>query len=137
MKPFVLDCSVAMAWCFSDESNAYTDSALERTGSAGAFVPSIWPLEVQNVLLVAERRGRLRQARSERFLELLGALPITVDRELSGWPLGGVLSVARELKLSAYDAAYIELAMRRGAGLATLDKKLRNAAGKVGVPLFR
>lgn len=137
MSLFILDCSVAMSWCFDDESNAYTDAALERTGLEGASVPSIWPLEIQNVLLVAERRGRLKQAQSERFLEVLESLPIQIDRAHAEWPSGNLMAVARELKLSSYDAAYIELAMRLGAPLATLDKNLRNAARKVGVPLLK
>ena len=137
MKPLVLDCSVAMAWCFADESNACTDAALEKTSAEGAFVPSIWPLEIQNVLLVAERRARIKQALSARFLELIGALPIHIDRELEEWPSGNLMSIARELKLSAYDSAYIELAMRQGAQLATLDDKLREAAQKVGAAIFK
>lgn len=137
LSSFVLDCSVAIAWCFNDESNAYTDAALEKTGAGGAFAPSIWPLEIQNVLLVAERRGRLEQAQSARFLEVLAALPIHIDQGHTEWPSGELMAIARELKLSAYDAAYIELAMRQGAPLATLDKRLQKAARKVGVPLFK
>ena len=117
MSSLVLDCSVAMVWCFEDESNARADAALEMTGVGGAFVPSIWPLEIQNVLL--------------------GALPIHIDTEHAQWPLGSLLTIARELKLSAYDAAYIELAMRQGAPLATLDKNLQTAARKVGISIFR
>ena len=137
MSSLVLDCSVVMAWCFSDEASARADAALEETSSNGAVVPSIWPLEVQNVLLVAERRARLDQARSARFLQVLGALPIHIDRGHAEWPAGELMSLARTLKLSAYDAAYIELAMRLGVPLATLDGKLKKAAGKVGVPVFK
>ena len=137
MSPFVLDCSVAMAWCFDDESNAYTDAALEKTSIEGALVPSIWPLEIQNVLLVAERRSRIEQAQSARFLEVIGALPIHIDREHAEWQLGNLMAIARELKLSAYDSAYVELAMRQGAMLATLDKKLQKAAQKVGITIFK
>ncbi|MEW6201291.1 MAG: type II toxin-antitoxin system VapC family toxin [bacterium] len=134
---FVLDCSVAIAWCFNDESNSYTDAALEKTGAEGAFVPSIWPLEIQNVLLVAERRSRLGQAQSARFLEILGALPVFVDREHTEWLSRSLMDTARKLKLSAYDATYIELAMRQRVPLATLDKRLRKAAQKAGVQLFK
>ena len=137
MSPFVLDCSVTMAWCFDDESNAYTDAALKKTSVEGAFVPSIWPLEIQNVLLVAERRDRIEQAQSARFLEVIGALPIHIDREHAEWPSGSLMAIARELKLSAYDSAYIELAMRQGTQLATLDKRLQKAAQKVGVTIFK
>ena len=137
MSSFVLDCSVAMAWCFDDETNAYTDAILEKTGKDGALVPSIWPLEIQNVLLVAERRGRIKQAQSTRFFEVLGALPILIDQEQADWAAGELMAIARKLKLSAYDSAYIELAMRQGTPIATLDKGLRKAARKVGVPLLK
>lgn len=138
MSPIVLDCSVAMAWMFEDESNAYTDAALEKVSSDGASVPCIWPLEVQNVLLVAERRKRIKEADSARFIELVGALPIEIVRDRSEWPSGAgdIMAIARELNLSSYDAAYVDLAMRRGAPLATLDKKLQKAAEKVGVAIF-
>ena len=126
-----------MAWCFEDESNAYTDAALEKTSAEGAMVPWIWPIEIQNVLLVAERRSRIEQAQSARFLEVMGALPIHVDREHAEWQSGHLMAIARELKLSAYDAAYVELAMRQGAQLATLDKKLQKAAQKVGIAIFK
>lgn len=125
-----------MAWCFEDESNASTEAALEKTGAEGALVPSIWPLEIQNVLLVAERRGRLERAQSKRFLEILGALPIHIDREDTEWPSGNLMAIARDLNLSSYDAAYLELAMRQGLPIATLDKGLKKAARKVGVPIF-
>ena len=76
---FVLDCSVTMAWCFEDESNAYTDSVLERLHAATAVVPGLWHLEVANVLIVATRRKRLARADAERFLQLLSGLNIAVD----------------------------------------------------------
>lgn len=136
MSSFVLDCSVSMAWCFDDEATLFTDRALEKTGMDGALVPSIWPLEIQNVLLVAERRGRLERAHAKRFLEILGALPIYIDREDTEWPSGNLMSIARDLNLSSYDAAYIELAMRQGVPIATLDKNLLKAAKKVGVAVL-
>jgi predicted nucleic acid-binding protein len=89
------------------------------------------------VLLVAERQARIEQAQSARFLEVIGALPIQIDSETDDWRTGTLLSVARELSLSAYDAAYIALAMRKGARLATLDKRLSKAAQKVGLEIFK
>jgi len=136
LSPLVVDCSVTMAWCFQDESASYADAALETLAEREAVVPSIWPLEVANVLLVAERRGRLKRAETTRFLALLSALPITVDRAPPHRSLEGVLALAREQHLSAYDAAYLELAMRLGGALATLDESLRRAAEKVGLSLF-
>jgi predicted nucleic acid-binding protein len=119
-----------MAWCFEDEADGYADAILGKLESAEAVVPSLWPLEVANVLLVGERRKRLSEASSSRFVELLRSLPITIDEETSRRAMGAILS------LSAYDAAYIELAMREGLALATLDKRLASAASQSGVPLL-
>ncbi len=122
-----------MAWCFEDEAAGYADAILKKLAAREALVPCIWPLEVVNVLLVGERRKRLTKADSGRFLELLRALPISIDVLGTSRAFGEVLSVARDLKISAYDAAYIELAMREGLHLATMDDDLRKAASKTGV----
>lgn len=132
---FVLDCSVTMAWCFSDENDHYADTVLDRLADAEALVPSLWPLEVANVLLVAERRHRLTEAQATRFVDLIGALPITVDRNTPDYALGSILSLAREHALSSYDAAYLELAMRSGLALATRDATLMKAAKRCGARL--
>ncbi len=121
MKPFVLDCSVAMAWCFEDEAAGYADRVLKKLATREAVVPAIWPLEVANVLLVGERRKRLTKADSSRFLELLQGLPIAIDLQAASRAFGDIMSVARSLTISAYDASYVELAMRVGLHLATLD----------------
>lgn len=136
MSSFVLDCSVTLAWCFEDESSDYAIQALDRLQETQAIVPSIWPLEVVNVLLVGERKGRLTEAETARFISLLGSLPIMVDQSGPERILGEVLSLAREQDLSSYDAAYLELAMRQALPIATLDEALRNAAGRVGVSLL-
>ena len=136
MKPFVLDCSVAMSWCFEDECDAYADAVLGALGKTEAIVPAIWPLEVANVLLVAERGKRLTKADTVRFVELLGGLPIVVEWMSGESALAGVLANGREFRLSAYDAAYLELAMRQGLALATRDKALRAASRKGGVRLY-
>ncbi len=133
MTGFVLDCSVAMAWCFEDETTPYSDAVLQDFEDADAVVPSIWPLEMANVLLVAERRKRISKAQSRRFIELLQTLPIAVDDVSVARAWDGVLSLAREQQLSAYDAAYLELAMREGLPIATLDNALRKAAKRCGV----
>ncbi len=135
MKRFVLDNSVVMAWYFEDEANAYTSAILESLAASEALVPTIWPLEVANVLLVGERKGRGSEARTSRFVALLDALPIRVDAATSQHALSGILTLAREQRLSAYDAAYLELAMREGLALATQDKALRRAAEACGVAL--
>lgn len=133
----VLDSSVALAWCFEDETTPYTESVLERLREDGAVVPAIWPLEVANVLLVGERRQRITEAQSVRFVQLLQALPITLDTETSASSLGSVLALGREHALSAYDASYLELAARQGLPLATQDAHLIAAARRAGVVLVQ
>ena len=133
MNPFVIDASVVMAWCFEDEADQYADSILTLLADSEAMVPSIWPLEVANVLLVAERRKRLTVSDSVRFLDLLDGLPIIVDYDSSARALKEVLFLAREQNLSSYDASYLELAMREGVGIATRDERLRIACEKCGV----
>jgi predicted nucleic acid-binding protein len=124
---FVLDSSVALAWVLPDEGNPYADELLERLISEGAVVPPIWPLEIGNVLLVALRRGRIRQEEFEAMVERLTRLPIEVDIEATDHALAGVLLLAAQLGLTTYDAAYLDLAQRRNLPLATLDKRLRAA----------
>jgi predicted nucleic acid-binding protein len=136
MSPLVLDCSVTMAWCFEDECDALADAVLGVFGETEVWVPALWPIEVANVLLVAERRGRLTSAGSARFLELLGGLPIIVDGGTHERALGAVLSMGRELGLSAYDATYVDLAVRLGASLATRDRSLKRACEEHGVEVF-
>ncbi|MFP4158541.1 MAG: type II toxin-antitoxin system VapC family toxin [Desulfobacterales bacterium] len=130
---FVIDNSVVMAWCFGDEANDYADSVLEQLAENTALVPALWPLEVVNVLLVAERKKRLRFADSARFLALLSALPIVVDHQGRKAIMKELLSLGRSSELSAYDAAYLDLAMRNNCPVATLDKKLLEAAKKLDV----
>ena len=136
MKPLVIDCSVTMAWCFEDESSELADTVLGHLADTEAWVPSLWAFEVANVLLVAERRGRLTPADSTRFVALLSELPILIDDSSHEHALGPVLSTGRELGLSAYDATYLELAMRLGGVMATGDERLRAACRKSGIPVF-
>lgn len=136
MSLFVLDCSVTMAWCFEDQSDSYTDKVLESFAKGEGRVPSLWQLEVANVLLGAERRGRLQAADSSRFIELLKNLPIVMDEENPDRGMGPILSLGRKYGLTSYDATYLELAMRQGIALATCDKALREACKKSGVALF-
>ena len=136
MSRFVLDCSVVMAWCFEDEADAYADSVLDLLADSEAIVPCIWPLEVANVLLVAERRKRLSEAASLQFAGLLSELPIAIDYESSDRALSEILFLGRQQGLSSYDAAYLELAMREGIALATRDNRLRKVSGKCGVKVI-
>ena len=132
----ILDCSLVMAWYFADESSDYADQVARDLPATTAFVPLNWPLEVANVLLIGERRRRSTQAQATRFLASLASLPIATDDETNLHAWQATSSLAREHGLTAYDAAYLELALRRGLPLATLDDQLRTAAQAVGVPLY-
>jgi predicted nucleic acid-binding protein len=134
MTRFVLDCSVTMAWCFEDEADRYSEAALAALAGSAAVVPGLWPLEVANVLLVAERRGRLTPEDGRQFLVLLAGLPITVDVAIPD--PREILTLARVHRLSAYDAAYLELAVRDRLPLATRDRTLRAAARAARVAPF-
>jgi predicted nucleic acid-binding protein len=134
--PFVLDASLALAWRFEDDGSDYADRVLDRLRSDRALVPPVWPLEVANGLVVGERRGRLTHANVARSVELLRELPIVVDGLDTAAALGPVLNLARTHRLSAYDAAYLELAMREGLPLATQDDALRSVAEQAGVDLI-
>lgn len=134
---FVVDASVALAWCFEDESNAYTESILENLKRASAIAPSIWPLEVANVLVVAERRGRVTPAATSQAVSLLQQLPIAIETESLQEVLTVILALARNNQLSVYDASYLHLAMQRGVPLASQDAKLVTACQRNGIPLYR
>lgn len=133
----VLDASVAAAWCFEDETSSFTEGVLDDVVRHGALVPALWTFEMANVLAMAERRGRIDEARVSKFLSALLALPLHVDRTEPSSLMPALVRVARAQQLSAYDAAYLELAMRTGSPLATQDASLRSAAERVGVPLVR
>ena len=133
---FVIDNSVVMSWCFEDEGDTYAEDVLESLEAGEALVPAIWPLEVGNVLLVAERKKRLSHASAVRFLGLLGGLPISVEQESPDRMLKEILALARERELSTYDACYLDLAMRLDLPISTLDTSLVKAAGKCEVPIY-
>lgn len=135
IEQFVVDNSVVMSWCFKDETNNYADTVLESLTESAAVVPSIWTLEVVNVLLVAERQKRLGESDSIRFLTLLSQLPIFVEYERPEM-MKELLALARSNNLSSYDASYLDLAMRKGFPIATLDKRLIEAAIRIDVPIF-
>ncbi len=136
MTDFVLDTSVTMAWCFPDEETPETRDLFMRMPTSAVIVPAIWPREVANVLLIGERRHRLTQAQVVQFMELLQTLAITIEAGGAMETLGSVVAIGRRHNLSAYDASYLELAMRQGLPLATQDTRLRAAATRAGVPLL-
>jgi predicted nucleic acid-binding protein len=135
-REFVLDSSVTLAWYFKDEWNEYADAVRDRMDRTRAFVPTVWPLEIANVLRVGECRGRSTAAQAAKWVSILGALPVVIDESTSERDFDANLSLARALNLSCYDASYLELAMRRGLPLATLDDRLKAASAAVGVPLY-
>lgn len=136
MTAFVLDASVALSWCFGDEATPATQHLLDQLANDRAIVPGLWPLELGNILVSAERRGRIGAARLAEFVALIDALDIEVDTETPERGLGAILALARSEKLTTYDAAYLELAMRLGLPLATKDQALRVAATRNGVTLL-
>ena len=134
-REFVLDSSVTMSWFFDDEATAATDQLLDRlNGDGRAIVAAHWALEVSNTLLMAERRKRSTLAESSHFMAILDALPIETDQETVSRASTSSMELARAQGLTLHDSAYLELAMRRSLPLATLDKQLRAAAKKAGVP---
>jgi predicted nucleic acid-binding protein len=133
---FVLDGSVTLAWLFHDEANPYADAIVAKLPALEMLVPRLWHLEIANVLLVGERRGRCSQADTASWLSYLSGLPIVVDGATEARAWSDTLNLARQHGLSAYDAAYLELAMREGIALATLDVKLRAAMQAVGAALY-
>lgn len=133
---FVLDNSVTMRWFFGDGKSqefAYAIKVLDSMKIVSAIVPVTWGLEVANVIAKAEAKGLVTEARSEAFLEMLGGIDIESDTATFQNSLSSILQLARRYQLSAYDASYLELALRRGLPLATLDEDLQKAAKKAGV----
>lgn len=132
---FVLDCSIAISWCLVDENNDYANAILAMMPDCEAYVPAIWSLEVANTLLVAERRNRMTQEQSQLAIALLQSLLIHVDQATDSKALSSTFALARKEGLAAYDAAYLELAIRLKLPIATLDLRLAEAATRCGVDL--
>ena len=133
MKEFVLDCSATLPWVFASEATAETDALLDVLAAGGkAWVPALWHLELGNVLLHAQRKGRIDKAGIEKFLSTLDVYDIEVDPETMTVAWSRTLALAESFGLSVYDAAYLELALRRGLPLASLDDSLRRAMQKAG-----
>ncbi len=131
---FVLDCSMTMAWCFEDESNEYTDTILEILKKSTAIVPTLWPLEVANVLWIARKNKRITEVQSASFIDALGALPIVVDSSTTSRAMHSIFVLASKTNLTIYDSAYLELAIREKIPLLTLDHGLIKSAKKLNIP---
>lgn len=133
---FILDCSITMTWCFYDEATTHTDALLESLNNSCAWVPIIWPLEVANVLWASERSNKIKQADAVQFKLLLMKLPIQLDETTTRQIFENIADIARAQDITIYDASYLELAIRKGLALATLDKQLIKAAKRVGVTII-
>ena len=136
---FVLDNSVAMLWLLPQSNPAggeLAEKVLAQLQETGARVPSLWSLEAANVMAKSQRLEKITLAQASAFVALLDALDITVDVSTAQRTMHATLDLARQFNLSAYDAAYLELALREGLPLATLDVKLQSAAREAGVRLL-
>jgi len=137
MKALVLDGSTTLGFLLQDESEPHALKALSAVESGvPAFVPAHWGVEVANGLIMAERRKRASQADITEALNLVRALPVITDDETSDRAGSDTAALARQYRLTIYDAAYLELAMRMGATLTTGDRALAKAAKLAGVPVF-
>ena len=130
---WVLDSSLALAWALPDEFSQRADEFFDQlTPASGFWVPALWWYEVSNALLMAQRRNRIKEVDRLQAIDLLGQLPLQTDT-----PNNGIVRYIQELafthSLSAYDASYLELALRKGMGLATFDGQLKQAAEKAGL----
>jgi predicted nucleic acid-binding protein len=132
---FVLDCSMTMAWAFHDETTSGILDVLDLAAQEDCVAPSVWPLEVCNAVLTAQRRGRFSSEDAPTFLDLVAELRVSVDDLALRRAIDQVLPLAARHALSSYDAAYLELALRKNAPLATLDAGLARAARAAGVAL--
>jgi predicted nucleic acid-binding protein len=133
----VLDASSVFPWLFEDEATPEADAMLAMVGAQGAVVPSLWHIEIANGLGMAERRNRISQAEVADAVALLRGLPLAVDDMAPAHAFGTVLELMRDNRLTAYDAVYLELAIRSRLPIATNDRALRRAAASAGVPLPR
>ncbi len=133
---FVLDASITLSWCFKDECTALTDQTLKLLETEQAFVPEIWSLEIGNILILAERKKRIKYADIVQFLELINKLNIEIDNETSSKAFNEILYLAHSEKITTYDASYLELAMRKGVPLASKDLQLCKIAERLGTKIL-
>jgi predicted nucleic acid-binding protein len=133
--PLVVDSSAALGWTFEDEQTPELIALLARVAREGAATTSLFPLETMNVVLLAARKGRITDAKAKNYLLGLGRLGLDLEPPVDPPLTSAIYALANKHKLTAYDAAYLELALRLGAELATLDSALAAAAKDEGVPL--
>ena len=136
MSRFVVDASVALAWCFPEQVTPFSERLLEGLGPNEALVPVVWPFEMANALVRAERRNKITGHDVDILRAKLRRLPIHIDSTGQYRALDEVLAIAGQNKISTYDAAYLELALRESIPLATLDDTLQRAARESGADLL-
>ena len=136
MAALVVDASVSAAWFLEDETSSLTEAALDQVVRDGAAMPAVWAFEMANVLVIAERRGPVDPPPAPRNTVALLALPVHTDDADALSLVPAIVGLARAHRLSAYDAAFLELSVRTGLALATRDAGLRSAAEQLGVTLF-
>lgn len=134
--PLVVDASVALAWALPDEIGEYADVVLAHAEKEGLYVPELWAHEVANGLAIAYVRQRITVDQEQQFIDGLSRLTIRLDQPGALQVIRDGTAAARQYRLTAYDAAYVELAAREGLQLATLDSRMQAAAIKGGVELF-
>jgi predicted nucleic acid-binding protein len=133
MSEFVLDCSATLPWIFASDATAKTEGLLDdMVKGRRAWVPALWHLELANVLLGAQQRGKCDKAGAEKFMATLKTFEIEVDDETISVAWTRTLALGETFGLTAYDAAYLELSLRKGLPLASLDAPLRDACAKAG-----
>jgi predicted nucleic acid-binding protein len=136
-REFVLDASLTLAWALPDEASEFSDAILKQLTAGKAFAPDLWAHEIANGLLMAQRRRRITAAQRAQFIEELLKLPIELVRSPARVVLESQATIGERFELTAYDAAYLDLALRKGVPLATQDKALSAAAAKAGVGLAK
>ncbi len=136
MTAVVIDASIALSWCFDDEASPETEMLLERVRDYGATVPPLWHIELGNILLQAEKRGRIAMSDVGIRLDLLAVLPIITDQEMTARLWRDILAIARAEGLTTHDATYLELALRRELPLLTRDKELASAGKRRGIQIY-
>jgi predicted nucleic acid-binding protein len=138
VTPFVLDASFALSWFFDDEFSSYSASIAEIMPRSQALVPIVWPLEMANGFLTAFRRGRLPETKAPALIGALDRLRVDIDRGIAPEFLTqATLTIGIAHRLSAYDASYLELAMRRGIPIATQDERLLRPTSAAGIEILQ
>ena len=136
MSPIILDCSVTASWFIPDEFSKNSLNIKDKIREKGAIVPTIWSLEVGNVLLISERRKRITKEQRQKALYILKDLPIKTDELTFKNAWFETIELAEKYNLTLYDACYLELSLRCNSKLATFDNNLKQAAKLTGVSLL-